>query len=101
MGVVFNFAVAHLKYLLIVYAAIAVFSIVITVYDKLAAGKRRRRIPENFLMLTAVCGGAIPMLITMKLIHHKTKHKKFMVGLPGIIVCETILILALGYLSVK
>lgn len=85
--------------LLCLYAVIASFAIIITVYDKSAARKRKRRIPENFLLLTAFCGGALPMLITMKAINHKTQHNKFMLGLPGIILIHVLGIIALLYMK--
>lgn len=85
--------------LLCAYAIIGAFSVIITVYDKAAAKKRKRRIPERFLMTVAFCGGAIPMLITMKLIHHKTQHNKFMLGLPAIILIHLIGIIVLLYMK--
>lgn len=81
------------------YAIISSFSVIITVYDKHAARKRKRRIPENFLLFTAVCGGAIPMLITMKAINHKTQHNKFMLGLPAIILIHVLGIIGLMYIK--
>ena len=68
--------------LLIYFAVMAVFSIAITVADKSAAKKGRWRVPEATLMLVGLFGGALPMYVTMKTIRHKTKHKKFMIGLP-------------------
>lgn len=85
--------------LLSLYAIIASFSVVITVYDKHAARNRKRRIPERFLLFTAVCGGAIPMLITMKAINHKTQHNKFMLGLPAIILIHVLGIIALLFIK--
>ncbi len=83
---------------LCLYVVIGAFSVIITVYDKNAAKKRKKRIPENFLMLTAFCGGAIPMLITMKIIRHKTQHNKFMLGLPAIILIHLIGAIGLMYM---
>ncbi len=83
---------------LCLYVVIGAFSVVITVYDKKAAKKRMKRIPENFLMLTALFGGAIPMLITMKIIRHKTQHNKFMLGLPAIILIHLIGVIGLMYI---
>ena len=68
--------------------------VLITVSDKNAAKKHKWRTPENELMIVSALGGSVGMLITMKLIHHKTKHRKFMVGIPVIIVFQVILILA-------
>jgi uncharacterized membrane protein YsdA (DUF1294 family) len=42
-------------------------------------------------------GGALPMYITMKLIRHKTKHKKFMLGLPAEIILHVALCVAAIY----
>ena len=91
--------VEKLIILLVLYAIIASFSIIITVYDKRAARKRKRRIPENFLLFTAFCGGALPMLITMKAIYHKTQHNKFMLGLPAIILAHVLGIIGLMYIK--
>ena len=70
-------------------ALISLIGVAVTVYDKIAAKKRpRSRIPEKTLLLCGALGGALPMYLTMLLIRHKTKHKKFMVGLPLIIVLQ-------------
>lgn len=50
--------------------------------DKRRAVKGKWRIPENTLILVGLFGGAFAEYLTMKKIHHKTKHVKFMVGLP-------------------
>ncbi len=84
---------------LCLYVVIGAFSVIITVYDKKAAKKRMKRIPENFLMLTALFGGAIPMLITMKIIRHKTQHNKFMLGLPAIILIHLLGVIGLMYIK--
>ena len=39
-------------------------------------------------------GGATGMYVTMQLIRHKTKHKKFMIGLPIFIVLHIGILLA-------
>lgn len=82
-----------LQYLII----ISVTAAIITVYDKLAAKLLpRHRIPEKLLMLTALSGGAAAQYLTMQIIRHKTRHKKFMTGLPVMIVFH-IIIIALLY----
>lgn len=80
--------------LLIYVLVISVVAIVITVADKKASKRRKKkRIPETNLMLVGFFGGALPMYITMKVIRHKTKHKKFMIGLPVIIFLHAIIVL--------
>ncbi len=77
-----------MKLYLLIFAVTAIISIILTLYDKAASKAKHRRIPENTLMLLGALGGALPMLITMKIIRHKTRHKKFMLGLPLIILFQ-------------
>ena len=69
-------------------AVISVIAAVITIYDKVIAGSGRRRVPEQTLFLLALLGGAAAMYVTMLLIRHKTKHKRFMLGLPLIVAIQ-------------
>ncbi|MCH5202996.1 MAG: DUF1294 domain-containing protein [Oscillospiraceae bacterium] len=57
----------------------------------MASKTRKRRISENTLLFIGLLGGSAAMYITMKLIHHKTRHSIFMVGLPFIFIVEMIL----------
>ncbi len=74
---------------------INLLSVAFTVYDKIAAIKHRRRVKENTLIILSALGGSIGMYITMQLIRHKTKHIKFMIGIPAIFImqCAVIYIL--------
>lgn len=89
----------YLFYAAIIYVAIGIASVFVTVYDKAAAKKRKRRIPEQVLFFWAGIGGALPMLLTMKLINHKTRHKRFMLGLPAIIIAHTILAIFMAVIA--
>lgn len=66
----------------------AVLGCGMTVYDKYVARHKKRRVPERTLLLVAACGGALPMFIVMQLIRHKTRHKKFMIGLPALFLIQ-------------
>jgi uncharacterized membrane protein YsdA (DUF1294 family) len=79
--------------LLGVFALISVIASVVTVLDKVRAIRHEWRIPENTLLLIAAAGGAPAMLITMLIIRHKTRHGKFMVGLPIILLFQIIVLL--------
>lgn len=72
------------SYLIIINFA----AVLITVSDKHRAKKHRWRVPENTLLLLAVLGGSPAMLVTMLLIRHKTRHPKFMVGIPLILILQ-------------
>lgn len=73
------------------FCAISVISAVITCHDKRQAIKGKRRVPEKTLITLAVLGGAVFEYLTMITIRHKTKHAKFMVGLPFIIFVQLVL----------
>lgn len=49
-------------------------------YDKWAAKHRKRRVREATLWLWAYLGAAPGMAITLALIHHKSKKKRFKIG---------------------
>lgn len=65
--------------------------------DKKKAIKSRRRISEKTLMLLGLFGGAFGEYLTMLKIRHKTKHKKFMVGLPLEIFLHIVIIILIIY----
>ncbi|MGN0513683.1 MAG: DUF1294 domain-containing protein [Lachnospiraceae bacterium] len=56
--------------------------------DKRKAIKGRWRVPESTLITLAVIGGSVGALAGMKLFHHKTKKKKFSIGVPAILVIQ-------------
>ena len=62
------------------------------IVDKSRARKRLSRISEVNLFTIAILGGSFGILFTMILIRHKTRHKKFSIGLPLIIVCQIALL---------
>lgn len=74
-----------MKWLLIYFAAISIFAVIITVYDKVRAVRHKWRVKESTLLIVAFLGGGAAMLLTMLIIRHKTRHKKFMIGIPVII----------------
>lgn len=79
-------------FILIYLAAISVVSIAVTCIDKAIAGSGQRRVPEATLLLLSAIGGSVAMFITMLLIRHKTKHSKFMVGIPVIMIIQAALV---------
>ena len=71
-------------------AAINLVAIIAIIIDKRAARRDSRRISEKSLLWVSVLGGSVAMLLTMRLSRHKTKHKKFMIGIPVIIVLQAV-----------
>lgn len=72
----------YITFILAFFVVMSVVSVIMTIYDKLAAKRKTRRIPEKTLLCTGLLGGASAMFITMLVIRHKTQHAKFMVLLP-------------------
>lgn len=70
-----------LLYLLIINA----LAFLLMLIDKLCAKKRKRRIPEIVLIGSAVIGGSLGAWCGMQFMRHKTRHKKFTLGIPAII----------------
>ena len=56
--------------------------------DKSKARKHQWRISENMLILLAALGGSIGALLAMNIFHHKTKHVKFFIGVPAILIIQ-------------
>lgn len=59
--------------------------------DKWKAKHRKYRIPEAWLMLSAVLGGSVGAVCGMDFFRHKTLHKKFKLGLPLILAVQVLL----------
>lgn len=70
---------------------INLIAVIVTIFDKLCAVKRRWRVKESTLLLLSALGGSICMYITMLLIRHKTRHIKFMLGIPLILIVQLII----------
>ena len=92
-----------LIYIAIYLAAVSLLAAIITFHDKSAARRNKWRVRESTLLLMAALGGSAAIFMTMLLIRHKTKHAKFMVGLPVIIAMQIaagILLASKGWLSI-
>ena len=77
-------------------AAISIISVIVCCYDKVASKHlTKHRTRERTLLLLSALGGSIAMLITMLIIRHKTKHVKFMLGIPLILIAQIALTVAL------
>ena len=76
---------------------ISLISVIVCIYDKKISKKNQveLRIPEKTLMLLSALGGGVAMFLCMLAIRHKTKHFKFMVGIPVIMIFQAIAIVAL------
>lgn len=87
-----------MKGFLIAYIlVINIIAVYVTVHDKNSARKHKWRVPESTLLIIAALSGCFVMYMTMRIIHHKTKKSKFMIGIPVIFVFEILAVLAICY----
>ena len=80
-----------MKEILIIYLAlINVVAAAVCIVDKQKAVKQKRRISEKTLFILSIIGGSLGMFIAMQLVRHKTKHLKFMLGIPAIMLVQIV-----------
>ena len=84
-----------MKYILLYLLLINAVGFLLMLVDKFKAKKNLWRIPEATLMTVAVLGGSIGSLLGMYTVRHKTKHAKFTVGIPAILILQIALVLFL------
>ena len=56
--------------------------------DKQKAIHNRWRIPEKTLLGVGLIGGSLGCILGMRLFRHKTKHLKFTLGIPLILIAQ-------------
>ena len=88
-----------MKYVILYLLTLSLIGVVLTIYDKVAAIYQKRRVPEKTIFAFSFLGAAAAIYITMKIIRHKTLHKRFMVGLPCIILLQIALCFTFKYLT--
>ena len=81
---------------LIYWGVINVVTFFVYGIDKWKASRRAWRIPEATLLGLAAIGGSIGAWLGMRTWHHKTQHKKFLIGVPAIIIIQVLLIVFLA-----
>lgn len=86
------------EFVFIYLVIINLIAIIVTVHDKRAARKHKWRVPESTLLILAAFSGCVVMYITMHIIRHKTRKKKFMIGIPVIFVLEIVVALVIFHL---
>lgn len=79
-----------LKAVIIYLAAVNIITFIMFGADKARAVKDKWRISEAALILAALLGGSIGALAGMRIFHHKTKHRKFTIGIPVILALQII-----------
>ena len=84
-----------MKYLLVYLLIINAAGFLLMRSDKVRARKNRWRIPEATLMTIAALGGSVGSLLGMYTFRHKTRHRKFTLGIPAILVVQIVIAAAI------
>ena len=79
-----------MKYFYMYLIIINNLALIVTVHDKNAAQKQRRRVSERMLFFIAALGGSPVMYLTMLTISHKTRKPRFMIGIPMIFILQVV-----------
>ena len=80
-----------LKVFYIYLIVINAIGFLLMLIDKVKAKKNLWRIPEATLFFVAAIGGSIGSLLGMYTFRHKTKHIKFIVGMPVILAVQIVI----------
>lgn len=67
---------------------INIIAFIIVYIDKQKAIKKQWRIKESTIILISIIGGSIGTYLSMYSFRHKTKHLKFTLGIPIIILIQ-------------
>ena len=77
-----------MRYLLLYLLLINALGLILMRIDKKKAQLGRWRIRESTLLTVAALGGSIGTMLGMNLFRHKTKHLRFSLGVPVILVLQ-------------
>lgn len=68
-----------------------IYGFILMYLDKNKSKKGKWRISENKLFITAILFGSLGIFLGMYAFRHKTKHPKFIIGIPVIIILQLFL----------
>lgn len=80
-----------MQYLLLYLPLINALGFALMYIDKKKAQLDLWRIRESTLITVAIAGGSVGTMVGMRLFRHKTKHLKFTLGVPVILVLQVML----------
>ncbi len=81
------------------FLIVNLWGFVLMFIDKRKAERNHFRISEFSLFIPAILGGALGCLLGMRLFHHKTRHLKFIIGMPFLLLVYLAAIVILLFFS--
>jgi len=86
-----------MKLFLYYFLVINLYGIFVMYSDKKKSRTGKWRTPENTLFTIAIAFGALGIFTGMRLFRHKTKHNKFVIGIPVILIVQIFIFLKYIY----
>lgn len=77
-----------MKYFILYLVLVNAAAFICMLADKFRAKRNLWRIPEKTLLGLAAIGGSIGAMAGMYLIRHKTKHPRFFIGIPAMLIVQ-------------
>ncbi len=84
-----------MKFLYLYLIIINALGLILMLVDKEKARRGAWRISERTLLTVAAVGGSLGSLLGMELFRHKTKHLKFTVAVPVLLVIHIVILIFL------
>lgn len=84
-----------MKIILAYLAAINIAAFLVMGADKHKAKCHKRRISERSIFILGFVGGSLGVLLGMSIFHHKTRHLKFTIGIPLILLLNIMMLVYL------
>lgn len=84
-------------YLIYYLIFINIISFLTMFIDKKKSIKRKWRIKESTLFLLSFIGGSLGVILGIYSFRHKTKHIKFTLGIPLILIVQVLLFIFIKY----
>ena len=81
-----------MKFVIIYLIIINALAFVLMLVDKYKAQNNLWRIPEATLMTVAAIGGSFGAYTGMRICRHKTRHYKFSIGVPIMMVLHSLIL---------
>ena len=85
-----------IKEVIIIFVILNVLAYLIIHFDKRNSRSGKKRVSEASLLTMAAIGGSIGILVGMFVYRHKTRKKRFSLGVPLIIAMQILLIVGLA-----
>lgn len=79
--------------LILYFAVVNLIAFFLYGLDKGRARRGAWRIPEWVLLTIAAVGGSVGAWCGMYVFHHKTRHKKFVIGVPAVLFVQLVILL--------